>query len=100
MIKLTLASTLMLAGLAGVASPSAFAANARHPYSNVDHSNDKGNDTGNAQVERLNAMQLDRARGGTGMMSGQAGAGMNNGMMNVGKNPNGNQSGNMSGADK
>lgn len=95
MIKLTLASALMLAGLAAVATPSAEAANARNPYGNVDKRNDKGNDTGDAQVERLNAMQLDRARGGTGAMPGQAAGGMN-----LGKNANGNQSGNMSGTDR
>ena len=99
MIKLTLASALMLAGLAAVATPSAQAANARNPYGNVDKRNDKGNNTGDAQVERLNAMQLDRARGGTGMgmgaMTGQAGVGMG-----LGKNENGNQSGNMSGTDR
>lgn len=99
MIKLTLASALMLAGLAAVATPSAQAANARNPYGNVDKRNDKGNNTGDAQVERLNAMQLDRARGGTGMgmgaMPGQAGVGMG-----LGKNENGNQSGNMSGTDR
>ena len=39
-------------------APAAFAANARAPYSNVDHSNDMGNDTGDSKVEGLNAQQL------------------------------------------
>lgn len=34
-------------------------ADAAHPYSNVDHRNDAGNDTGDAEVDRLNAQQLD-----------------------------------------
>ena len=36
------------------------AANADHPYSNIDRRNDAGNDTGDSQVERLNEGQLDR----------------------------------------
>ncbi len=42
-------------GLSGAAQ----AANASAPYANVDHRNDAGNDTGNAQVDRLNSGQLD-----------------------------------------
>ncbi len=41
----------------------AFAANANNPYSNVDHRNDAGNNTGDAQVESLNQGQLN----GTGL---------------------------------
>ena len=33
-------------------------ADADHPYSNIDRSNDAGNDTGDSQVDRLNAQQL------------------------------------------
>jgi len=42
-----------------VLAPTAgFAAHAGAPYTNVDHSNDMGNDTGDSQVESLNAGQL------------------------------------------
>jgi hypothetical protein len=42
-----------------VLAPAAgFAAHAGAPYTNVDHSNDMGNDTGDSQVESLNAGQL------------------------------------------
>jgi hypothetical protein len=34
------------------------AAHAGAPYTNVDHSNDMGNDTGDSQVEGLNSSQL------------------------------------------
>ena len=36
----------------------ASAANANNPYANVDHRNDAGNNTGDAQVESLNRAQL------------------------------------------
>ena len=36
----------------------ALAANADHPYQNIDHSNDAGNNTGDARVDRLNQAQL------------------------------------------
>ncbi len=36
------------------------AANAGAPYSNVDHSNDAGNDTGDSKVDGLNAGQLNQ----------------------------------------
>mgnify|MGYP000058205493 CR=1 FL=1 len=49
-----------LAILAIGASAPAQAANARNPYGNVDRRNDAGNDTGNAEVDRLNDMQLER----------------------------------------
>lgn len=43
--------------LLGLAAP-AIAANADHPYSNVDKRNDAGNDTGDNRVEGLNSGQL------------------------------------------
>jgi hypothetical protein len=46
--------------LAAFGAPTAQAANARKPYGNIDRSNDKGNDTGDSQVDRLNDMQLER----------------------------------------
>ncbi len=38
----------------------AFAAHAGAPYSNVDHSNDSRNNTGDSQVDGLNAGQLNQ----------------------------------------
>jgi hypothetical protein len=35
------------------------AANADQPYQNVNKANDAGNNTGNAQVDKLNSNQLD-----------------------------------------
>ena len=35
-----------------------YAANAGNPYGNVNHANDAGNDTGDAQVDQLNQAQL------------------------------------------
>lgn len=49
----------LLAGIA-VHSGSAHAANWQNPYSNVDHRWDNGNDTGDSQIDRLNAQQLDQ----------------------------------------
>jgi hypothetical protein len=55
---------LFAAGFAGFAlgtvlAPSgAYAAHAGAPYTNVDHSNDAGNDTGDSRVDGLNAAQL------------------------------------------
>jgi hypothetical protein len=46
-----------LAFAVGLASP-VLAANARHPYQNIDRRNDAGNPTGDDQVERLNQQQL------------------------------------------
>jgi hypothetical protein len=54
---------LFAVGFAGFAlgtvlAPSgAYAAHAGAPYSNVDHSNDAGNDTGDSRVDGLNASQ-------------------------------------------
>jgi hypothetical protein len=57
-IKLLPAIALALApALAFTASP-ALAAHAGAPYTNVDHSNDAGNDTGDSKVDGLNAGQL------------------------------------------
>ena len=46
-------------GLALTPRP-ALAAHAGAPYTNVDPSNDRGNNTGNSQVEGLNERQLDQ----------------------------------------
>jgi hypothetical protein len=60
-MKAILYSTFALALLGGVAlAPSAHAANARHPYSNVNHANDAGNDTGDSRVDQLNSAQLNQ----------------------------------------
>ena len=59
--KVALVASALALGLALGIAP-AFAANARQPYSNVDKRNDRGNDTGDSQVERLNQQQLDQAR--------------------------------------
>ena len=46
----------------GIAVPcGARAANAAHPYSNIDRRVDAGNDTGDSQVDRLNQAQLRQA---------------------------------------
>ncbi|MBV9750724.1 MAG: hypothetical protein JO157_18110 [Acetobacteraceae bacterium] len=44
--------------LALAAAP-AMAANANHPYSNIDRRVDAGNDTGDSRVDALNRSQLD-----------------------------------------
>ncbi len=59
MKSILLASAAVLA-VAVFAAPAAQAANARNPYGNIDRSNDKGNNTGDSEVDRLNDMQLDR----------------------------------------
>ena len=56
-------------GAALYAAPSV-AANARHPYKNVNPANDKGNSTGDSQVEKLNQQQLDSARSQNGFVVG------------------------------
>jgi hypothetical protein len=48
-----------LALAAGASLRPAFAAHAGAPYANVDHKNDAGNDTGDSQVDQLNASQSD-----------------------------------------
>jgi hypothetical protein len=50
---------LVLATVLALAPRTGWGANADHPYQNVDPSNDKGNNTGDAKVEDLNASQLD-----------------------------------------
>ena len=50
---------------ATVSAGPALAANAKHPYRNIDHSVDRGNATGDREVERLNQQQLDMLRGQT-----------------------------------
>ena len=42
----------------------ASAANAKHPYTNVHKTNDKGNNTGDAEVAKLNQQQLDQIKSG------------------------------------
>ena len=56
-------TVLMLAALAlasGAALRPAYAAHAGAPYANVDKRNDAGNDTGDSQVDQLNAAQLNQ----------------------------------------
>ena len=56
-------TTLLLAVLAlasGAALNSAHAAHAGAPYQNVDKRNDAGNDTGDSQIDQLNAAQLNQ----------------------------------------
>ena len=51
--------------LAGTLAPvCALAANAKHPYSNVHKATDKGNNTGDAAVAKLNQQQLDQIKAG------------------------------------
>jgi hypothetical protein len=56
-----LSATLLVlgSGLAFVPRP-ALAAHAGAPYTNVDHRNDRGNDTGDSQVDGLNQRQLNQ----------------------------------------
>jgi hypothetical protein len=54
------AACLASLGAALMLAPQARAANASAPYTNVDHSNDAGNNTGNSQVGKLNSAQLDK----------------------------------------
>ena len=51
---------LALAPAFALAPSPVLAAHAGDPYRNVDHSNDMGNNTGDSQVEGLNASQLDQ----------------------------------------
>ncbi len=51
------------------------AANARHPHRNVDHRVDKGGDTGDSQVEKLNQQQLDSLRSQNGTSAATPGVG-------------------------
>jgi hypothetical protein len=56
-MKPVYAAVAVLGLLVPVAS---WAADARHPYTNVNPRNDAGNDTGDSQVDRLNEAQLQR----------------------------------------
>ena len=56
--KFTLGLVAAAAVVTFAASP-VLAANAKHPHRNVDHRVDKGGDTGDSQVEKLNQQQLD-----------------------------------------
>ena len=50
---------------AGTIAPSiSQAANARHPYKNVNRANDKGNRSGDSETARLNQQQIDQHRNG------------------------------------
>lgn len=56
-------TALALAALAlttGAALRPAYAAHAGAPYANVDKRNDAGNDTGDSEVDKLNAAQLNQ----------------------------------------
>ncbi len=56
-------TALVLAALALAAGASlhpAYAAHAGAPYQNVNKANDAGNDTGDSQVDQLNAAQLNQ----------------------------------------
>jgi hypothetical protein len=59
-------TTVLFGALLSIASGLAFtprpvlAAHAGAPYTNVDPSNDRGNNTGDSQVEGLNERQLDQ----------------------------------------
>ena len=56
-------TVIMLAVLAlasGAALRPAYAAHAGAPYANVNKANDAGNDTGDSQVDQLNAAQLNQ----------------------------------------
>ena len=67
------ATVIALAPAFAVASGAA-AANASAPYSNVDHRNDMGNDTGDSKVEGLNAQQLNENYHGPLQMRPPAGS--------------------------
>ena len=57
-ISVLRALALVAAPALALAPGAAFAAHAGAPYTNVDHSNDMGNDTGDSRVEGLNSAQL------------------------------------------
>ncbi len=62
MKKFALLTALATTLATGALAPAAFAANAKHPYRNVNHTNDAGNRTGDAATDQLNQQQLDQAR--------------------------------------
>ena len=47
-----------------LAAPAAFAANAKHPYAHVNHKNDAGNRSGDAETAKLNQQQLQQHANG------------------------------------
>jgi hypothetical protein len=53
---------MMIAAALAALPAAGYAADARHPYSNIDHRVDAGNDTGDSRVEALNAAQLQSTR--------------------------------------
>jgi hypothetical protein len=59
-IKFLPAIALALAPMLAVVPTPVLAANAGAPYTNVNPSNDKGNDTGDSKVEGLNSGQLNQ----------------------------------------
>ena len=58
----SIAASLALGLGAASLSVAAHAANSKTPYANVHHANDAGNNTGDAEVEKLNQQQLDKIR--------------------------------------
>ena len=52
-------ATVLTSAFILAAPLAAQAANAGHPYSNIDRRVDAGNNTGDSQVDRLNQAQLD-----------------------------------------
>lgn len=55
-----LCGTFLIGSALALAPRPLFAANADAPYTNVDPRNDRGNDTGDSQVDGLNKSQTDR----------------------------------------
>ena len=61
MKSFAIACAAVLPFLIGAVAPhAAMAANAKHPYKNVSKTNDKGNDTGDSEVDKLNQQQIDK----------------------------------------
>ena len=61
MKSLALICAAALPMLAGTLAPvAALAANAKHPYANVHKANDKGNESGDAAVGKLNLQEVDQ----------------------------------------
>ncbi len=54
------AAAVAFAGALALAPTQVLAAHAGAPYTNVDHRNDAGNNTGDSQVDSLNDAQLDQ----------------------------------------
>jgi hypothetical protein len=77
MKKILLAASLAAFGTGTALAPTgAYAAHAGAPYTNVDHSNDAGNDTGDSRVDGLNANQLNENYRGTVQPVAPSGTGM------------------------